>query len=331
MGKDYYKVLGLSKSANAEEIRTAYRKLALKYHPDKNKDPGAEEKFKSIAEAYEVLSDPKKKESFDKFGEEGVKGGMGMGPQPNFQGNFDPHQTFRMFFGDSDPFSMFCGVGEDDGIRMNFPGFGGIPSFNGNGYGGRVDSHSHGSRKKTQDPPVQYDLLVSLEEVATGTTKKMKISRKVFNPDNRTIRPEEKVLVIDIKPGWKQGTKITFPREGDQSPTTIPADIIFIVKDKDHPLFKRDGSDLIYTAKITLTQALCGAIIEIPTLDATRSRKLKLDGVIQPNTVKRMTGDGLPLSKEPHKRGDIIVTFDIQFPDNLSNDQKERLARVLEF
>jgi DnaJ-class molecular chaperone len=119
--------------------------------------------------------------------------------------------------------------------------------------GGQHPTHqTQTPRKKTQDPPIEHELFVTLEEIATGTTKKMKISRKVLNPDNRTTRSEDKVLTIDIKPGWKQGTKITFPREGDQGLTTIPADIIFIIKDKPHPTFRRDGADLIYTAKISL-------------------------------------------------------------------------------
>jgi len=107
MGKDFYKILGLTKGATDDDIKKAYRKLALKYHPDKNKEAGAEEKFKEVAEAYEVLSDPKKKEIFDKYGEEGLKagggtggggGGPGVGGQQFFYSNVDPHQTFRMFF-----------------------------------------------------------------------------------------------------------------------------------------------------------------------------------------------------------------------------------------
>jgi len=128
-------------------------------------------------------------------------------------------------------------------------------------------------RKKTQDPPIEHDLLVSLEEIASGATKKMKISRKVLSTDGRSIRVEDKVLSIEIKPGWKQGTKITFPREGDQSPSTIPADIVFIIKDKVHPVFRRDGSDLLYTSKISLKDALCGTTITVPTLEQSRVRK----------------------------------------------------------
>jgi DnaJ-class molecular chaperone len=150
---------------------------------------------------------------------------------------------------------MFFGGDDDDGPGSvgGFGGFQNLGGFNmgGHGGGGGVP-HSHSQRKKTQDPPIEHELFVSLEEIASGATKKMKISRKVLNPDNRSTRTEDKVLTIDIKPGWKQGTKITFPREGDQGPTSIPADIIFIVKDKPHQTFRRDGSDIIYTAKISL-------------------------------------------------------------------------------
>lgn len=117
MGKDYYKILGLAKGASDDDIKKAYRKLALKYHPDKNKEAGAEEKFKEVAEAYEILSDPKKKEIFDKYGEDGLKmgagGGGGPGPQSAGPGPYahtwsgDPNETFKMFFGNSNPFAAF--------------------------------------------------------------------------------------------------------------------------------------------------------------------------------------------------------------------------------
>ena len=147
---------------------------------------------------------------------------------------------------------MFFGGDDDDGPGPGgLGGFHNLGGFNMGGHGGGGGGHSM-QRKKTQDSPIEHDLLVSLEEIASGTTKKMKISRKVLNPDGRSTRTEDKVLTIDIKPGWKQGTKITFPREGDQSPSSIPADIVFIIKDKPHAVYKRDGSDLIYTAKISL-------------------------------------------------------------------------------
>ena len=132
-------------------------------------------------------------------------------------------------------------------------------SFGGGPGGPSTNSNIHQqmgqqSKKKSQDPPIFHDLLVSLEDIASGTTKKMKISRKVLSGDGRSTYLEDKVLTIDVKPGWKAGTKITFPREGDQSANTVPADIVFIIKDKPHQYFKRDGVDLIYSARITLRE-----------------------------------------------------------------------------
>ncbi|KAG1944782.1 dnaJ subfamily B [Pimephales promelas] len=260
MGKDYYSVLGIQKGASDDAIKKAYRKQALKYHPDKNKSPSAEEKFKEIAEAYDVLSDPKKKDIYDRFGEEGLKGGVpgGGGGGSNFTYTFqgDPHAMFSEFFGGRSPFEHMFGRngGMDEGMDTDDPfasfgmgGMGGFPrSFNTQGSGGRL--------VKKQDPPVTHDLRVSLEEVFTGCTKKMKISRKRLNPDGRTTRTEDKILTVEVKKGWKEGTKVTFPKEGDETATNIPADVVFVVKDKPHPVYRRDGSDIIYPAKITLKE-----------------------------------------------------------------------------
>ena len=277
MGKDFYKILGINKDATEDEIKKAYRKMALKYHPDKNKSPGAEEKFKEVAEAYEVLSDPKKKEIYDKFGEDGLRSG-GQSGAPEAEGGShnsysfhgDPHETFRMFFGEENPFSGFFPFGGppgsggsstrvffntggdpmdiDDDPFGRFGGFGGRQTM-----AGMPNIHG-GHRSKRQDPAIVHDLQVSLEDIYRGTKKKMKITRKVLNHDGRSTRMEDKVLTIDIKPGWKSGTKITFPKEGDQTPNNIPADVVFIIKDKRHPLFTRDGSNIKYKAKLGLRE-----------------------------------------------------------------------------
>jgi len=284
MGKDYYKILGVEKSASAEEIKKAYRKMALKYHPDKNKSSGAEEKFKEIAEAYDVLSDPEKRKLFDQFGEEGLKGGVGGGSAPGgpsggsytytFQG--DPKEMFRMFFGDAaggddDPFAgmlggMFGGRGMNGGkskIFFNSSGMGGgvgpermdVDDDLFEGFGSRRGGSFRQPRgKKRQDPTIMRDLPLSLEDVLHGATKKMKITRRVMSDSGQSTRSEEKILSIDVKPGWKAGTRITFAQEGDQLPGSVPADIVFIVRDKPHPQFIRDGCDIKYRAKIGLRE-----------------------------------------------------------------------------
>ncbi|XP_074642866.1 dnaJ homolog subfamily B member 4-like [Tubulanus polymorphus] len=352
MGKDYYKILGVDKNASEDELKKAYRKMALKYHPDKNKSPGAEEKFKEIAEAYEVLTDKNKRTIYDQYGEEGLKGGGGMpggssGPgftSYTFQG--DPHEMFRNVFGDDDPFAgifrsgfgggpggstriftSFGGGGpermdiDDDNPFHSFGGMGGGPfsSFNTSGMGGM-------SHKPRKDPAVVHDLPVSLEDIFNGTVKKMKISRKIL--DGKTVRKEDKILQVEIKKGWKAGTKITFPKEGDQNPNTIPADIVFVVKDKPHPVFTRDGSDTIYKAKISLRDALCGGTINVPTIDGKKI-PLRLTDIVKPGSKRKINSEGLPHPKQPTKRGDLVVEFDVKFPDQLSQSAKDALSATL--
>lgn len=374
MGKDYYKILGVAKGATDDEIKKGYRKMALKFHPDKNKAAGSEEKFKEIAEAYDVLSDAKKKEVYDKFGEEGLKGGGGgpSGPSgpPNgggfppggpgghpgfahqYQFNGDPHEIFKTFFGGKDPFADMMGGAGGPGGAFSFSTFGDHPNHpmdtddhfsqhqhQHGGAAGLGRNHSfhdfHGMRnqkspnRKRQDAAVERDLNVALEDIASGCTKKMKITRRVLNPDGKSTRSEDKVLSIDVKPGWKSGTKITFPKEGDQNPGSIPADVVFILRDKPHNLFRRDAADILYTANISLKDALCGGgNIQIPTLDG-RKIPLALDNVVKPTMKKKIKGEGLPLPKEPSKKGDLVVDFNIKFPDQVSSSVKEILRDTL--
>ncbi|ROT83431.1 heat shock protein 40 [Penaeus vannamei] len=176
----------------------------------------------------------------------------------------------------------------------------------------------HGTHDVFEDMLVgggSHDLYVSLEEVFTGVTKKRKITRNVLlTADGRSTLREEKILTIEVKPGWKEGTKIIFEKEGDQSPGKIPADIIFIIRDKPHPLFKRDGANLVYTAKIPLRDALRGTLVSVPTLTGQRVALNFNKETTKPQTTRRLQGYGLPYPKNPTRKGDIIVHFDIQFP-----------------
>merc|ERR1711962_1414634 len=344
MGKDYYKILGVAKGASDDEIKKAYRKLALKYHPDKNQTSGAEEKFKEIGEAYDVLSDSKKKQVYDQFGEEGLKGGMGGaggpngGGMPNFgNGGFsysyhgDPRATFSQFFGGSNPFasffsaspggmggpSSFSGVPGTEGMDIDIEELiGGLGNKNGGGRPSNFGSYGGVPSKqaKVQDATIEKEIPVSLEEIAKGAEKKMKISRKVHHEDGR-VSSEDKVLKINVKPGWKSGTKVTFSQEGDRVPGKIPADIAFIIRDKPHPIFTRDGTNLKYTYKIPLREALCGSTLQIPTLDGKKVGLNCSGEVLKPTTIKRLQGYGLPFPKEPHRKGDLLVSFEVLFPD----------------
>uniref|UniRef100_A0A8C3MV41 Uncharacterized protein n=1 Tax=Geospiza parvula TaxID=87175 RepID=A0A8C3MV41_GEOPR len=243
MGKDYYRTLGLARGASAADIRRAYRRQALRCHPDKDRSPGAEQRFKEVAEAYDVLSDPKKREIFDKYGEEGLKGGAptpgpGGSNGPTFTYTFrgDPHAMFAEFFDGRNPFDTFFvqrnGDDEDGDEAFN--------TFHVGGFGSVSFPRGRGGEGRKQDPPVLHELRVSLEEIYSGCTKKMKISHKRLGPDGKTVRNEDKILTIEVKKGWKEGTKITFPKEGDQTPNNIPADVVFVLKDKPHDVFRRD-------------------------------------------------------------------------------------------
>lgn len=348
MGKDYYKILGIPKTATDEEIKKAYRKLALRYHPDKNKAANAEEKFKEVAEAYEVLSDKSKREVYDKYGEDGLKGsgtrnGGGTNSSFTYQFHGDPRATFAQFFGSSNPFASFFGdnlfdknVFDLDTEHDFFSSpFGGLGSRHGLGGAFRPSFRSHSfnvhtpfKKEKQQDPPVEHDLYVTLEEIYHGCVKKMKISRRVALPDGSS-KKEDKYVSISIKPGWKSGTKVTFQKEGDQAQGKIPADIVFIIRDKPHAMFKREGSDLRYTARLTLKQALCGVVFQVPTMSGDKLRISTMQEIIKPNTVKRIQGYGLPFPKDTSRKGDLLVAFDIQFPEKLTAAQKEVLRDML--
>ena len=226
------------------------------------------------------------------------------------------HGLFEDMEVDEDPFiSMMGGVNPGRGPRRAF-------SFN---------PHDSGrsAKSKPQDAAVVRDLYVTLEEVARGVTKKMKITRNVTRNDHRGTQREEKILTIDVKPGWKEGTKVTFEKEGDQIPGKIPADIAFVIRDKPHPVFKRDASNIIYTAKVSLKDALCGTRVSVPTLTGQNVSLNLSREIIKPQTTKRLQGHGLPLPKEPHKKGDLIVHFDIQFPPTLTESAREILAEIL--
>ncbi|MGH0135436.1 UNVERIFIED_CONTAM: hypothetical protein FKN15_008045 [Acipenser sinensis] len=215
------------------------------------------------------------------YGLKGNPGGGGPTGSSSYTFHGDPHAMFAEFFGGQNPFDAFfsrSNGGEDVDMEDPFGGFGmgGMGGMGGfpRGFARNSSQMHHDGLTKKQDPAVVHDLMVSLDEIFSGCTKKMKISHKRLNPDGRSTRTEDKILTIEIKRGWKEGTKITFPREGDETPSNIPADIIFVVKDKPHPVFKRDGSDLIYPAKVTLRESLSsGAALQfkLPAIDTSNA------------------------------------------------------------
>jgi len=320
MTKNYYQILGVQRDASDADIKKAYRKAALKWHPDKNPDnkEAAEQKFKDVSEAYQVLSDSEKRAIYDQYGEDGLKQGV---PEAGFQGgfHFDPGQAediFSQFFGSSNPFASMFGGG------VGGAQFGGM----GNGGGGMPGMrHARGPKKA---PPVQQSLYCTLEELFTGCTKKLKITRRRLNADGQTTRQEEKVITIDVRPGWKSGTKITFEKEGDEGPGIIPADIVFILAAKPHPRFERLANDIVFKSRISLKQALTGCTVHIQTLD-NRKLAIPINEVVSPGYRKVVRGEGMPLSKSPSTRGNLIIKFDVSFPSQLTEKQKNQIRETL--
>ncbi|EZG45539.1 chaperone DnaJ [Gregarina niphandrodes] len=301
MGKDYYAILGVPKTANTKDLKKAFRKGAMQWHPDKHTEPAAkakaEEKFKDIAEAYDVLSDPKKKEIYDQVGEEGLKNGGaptgGFGPGVNAR--FTTHYTG---VDASDIFSRF---------------FGNNANFFDDEWGFATDRRKNGRQQTPDSQNNEIELSVSLEDVYKGATKRMKVNRARFTTQG-IRRDEDTILNIDVKPGWKDGTKITFNGEGQQdSPHQKPGNLIFLLRIVPHPRFSRQDDHLIYTAKISLRDCFIGTTVEIDTLDG---RKLRVDApsIITPKTRRVIAREGMPCQKTTGRRGDLIVEFEIVFP-----------------
>ncbi|KAJ6507944.1 hypothetical protein C8R47DRAFT_1100064 [Mycena vitilis] len=386
MGTDYYKLLGVEKSASDAEIKSAYKKMALKWHPDRNQ--GSEEsskKFKEISEAFEVLSDSNKRAVYDQFGEEGLKGG-GAGPQPGGPSGFsgfsgfpgggggggntftfstsggpgggfspgDPNKIFEHIFGSGMFGGGMGGMGGgmggggggggsgrrgsrrstfDQDVDMDgFSSFGGMPSGMGGGMGGGMPRQRRQSPSKAAPPSVPSEitrpLKLSLAELFSGTTKRLKVGRRLLDGSS-----EEKVLEIQVQPGWKSGTKVRFPGAGNDQPNGEAQDLVFVVEEKPHEVFVRDGNDLTCKLQISLLDALTGTGGK-KIVEALDGRKLQITvppGVVKPGQRTISSGEGMPIRKDGSvkRKGDLIVTWDVVFPDKLTPAQKEGLKKVL--
>lgn len=240
--------------------------------------------------------------------------------QPFSAPGYNPASKFAKLFGEHNPFANLSFHEQLDERRSS------QQDERRSSQQGPREPANTGEEEK--DPPIEYPLELTLEDLFTGRKKKMKITRNVVNSANWTTSKEEKLLTLDIKPGWKAGTKITFPNEGDQAIGKQAADVIFIVKEKPHPIFKREGDNLLYTAEISLKDALCSGVLQIPTIDG-RNISVAVTEVIKPGSVKAIPGEGMPISKSPGERGNLVVTFDVEFPSQLSPECQELIASAL--
>ncbi|XP_008331222.1 dnaJ homolog subfamily B member 13-like [Cynoglossus semilaevis] len=311
MAVDFYATLNLNRNATDGDIKKAYRRLALKFHPCNCDEAESRETFTHLGEAYDVLSDPRKRATFDKFGEEGLRDGLPpeLGNNQYWSNKYtyhgNPEKTFREFFGGNNPFADLHSNAEPlmlGGLRR--------------------------AVIKPQDPSIERELFLSLSDLFHGGTKKIRISRRVMNEDGHMSSIKDKILSIDVSPGWKEGARIVFSKEGDQGPNNVPADVVFIVRQKSHPLFKRQDDDLLYMMQISLEMALTGFSLEVETLDG-RLLRIPINDIVHPSYTKVVTGEGMPLLHSPSQRGNLVITFDIDFPKKLSFEQKLLIKKAL--
>ncbi|GAW17352.1 hypothetical protein ANO14919_068090 [Xylariales sp. No.14919] len=363
-----YDQLGVKPDATQDEIKKAYRKAALKYHPDKNKDnPNAAEKFKECSQAYEILSDPEKRKIYDQYGLEFLlRGGSapppGENPFANGQGMPSGFQSFdfgngampggaRSFhfttsgganpFNFSNPENIFAefmrgggaGMGGDDDDPNFASIFGaGIPRTSGGrpsrarGYAGGDPFRGGGGGATTEVTTVERALPLTLEELFNGITKKMKIKRKTFDESGKRTTSDQ-VLEVPIKPGLKKGSKIKFKGVGDQEEGG-KQDLHFIVEEKPHPLFVREGDDLVHTIDLELKESLTGWKRTVTTIDG-KQLNLEKGGPTGPGMSDSYPGLGMPISKKQNERGNFIIKYNVKFPTYLTARQKQQLKEIL--
>jgi len=308
-GKDYYKILGVSKSASPEEIKKSYRKMAMKYHPDRNQgDKGAEAKFKDVSEAYAVLSDPEKRKQYDMFGSEG------------FQRRFTQEDIFRDFdFG-----SIFKEFGFGSGRRSQnifsqiFGGTG-QTHFRGGGspFGSSFGAQS-GRAQGVRGQDLVYELSLTLEEAATTTDKVISYNVEGAQQDGVSVK---------IPEGISTGKKLRLQGKGKAGMYGgPPGDLYIQVKVLEHPLFKREGDDLFLTQDIKFSEAILGTEIEVPTIDK-KTLRLKIPHGTQSNAKFRFKGYGMP-HMNGNGRGDAYVEITIAVPKKLNKKQKALVKEI---
>lgn len=347
--RDYYEILGVGKTASDQEIKQAYRKLALKYHPDKNKgDTEAEDKFKEATEAYEVLRDSKKRSSYDKFGHDGVQGmdGMGRGAYTDFSdifGDFDLGDIFEGFFGSS-----------------------------GGGSRGRTKRARRGS-------DLQYDLAISLEDAAEGSEVQIEIPRKetcekcngtgssskskpavcptcngmgqvrqtqgffsisqacprchgegkiITSPcktcNGAGVTTKTRKITVKIPAGVESGSRLKITGEGEQAPHGgIAGDLYVVMHVQKHDVFERHGNDILSVVDVSFTLVCLGGEIQVPTITGAKV-KMKIPQGTENGQMFRLKGNGIPYLGS-YGKGDQLVKINIIVPKKLSSRQKELL------
>uniref|UniRef100_G3MME3 Chaperone DnaJ C-terminal domain-containing protein n=1 Tax=Amblyomma maculatum TaxID=34609 RepID=G3MME3_AMBMU len=301
MGRDYHMLLGLRKDASEDEIMEALKRYS-------------EEKDREVAEVYKAFLNMKRHDTEGCSSKEGLKDNVRSGghdvPKHQEHKNTPDGSFVAASEGFHDPFATFFGSGGPFG--SNF--------YNGS-------SAQRGTGEVLVNRATELDVHVTLEEVYSGCTKKVKVRRNVIARGEPTL--DEKMFTIEVKPGWKAGTRVTFRHEGNQFHYgSVPGDLVFVIRDKPHPHFRRDGVDVRYMAKITFKEALRGGKVEVPTLTHGKIT-VPLTDIVTPTTVQRIPGQGLPHSKDPTTRGDLLLSFDIECPRHTTEGERRLLWDAL--
>ncbi|XP_067445915.1 dnaJ homolog subfamily A member 4 [Thunnus thynnus] len=323
----YYDLLGVSPKASAEELKKAYRKLALKFHPDKNPNEG--EKFKLISQAYEVLSDPKKRDLYDQGGEQAIKeGGMG--------GGTAPMDIFNMFFGGGGRMQrerkgknvvhqlsvsleeMYNGTTRKLALQKN------VICEKCDGYGGKKGTLEKCSTCKGRGVQVKVQQIGPgmIQQIQTmcsdcqGQGESFSSKDRCKNCNGHKVERKKKILEVHIDKGMKDGQKISFSGEGDQEPGLEPGDVYIVLDQKEHPVFHRQDDNLIMKMNIKLVEALCGFKKTIQTLDNRTIVITSQPGeVIKYDDTKCVLNEGMPIYRDPYDRGQLIIQFQVEFPE----------------
>mmetsp|Transcript_60867 Transcript_60867/g.170190 ORF Transcript_60867/g.170190 Transcript_60867/m.170190 type:complete len:430 (+) Transcript_60867:16-1305(+) len=338
-----YEVLGVSKDADEGEIRKAYRKLALKNHPDKGGDP---EKFKEISAAYDILSDEEKRSTYDKYGLEGLEGQMGG------EGH-SAEDIFSMFFGGGGGGRRSRGPqkGEDivhsikasledlyNGKTVRLAISRNKPCQECDGRGGKegaekacTDCNGRGVRVQIrQIGPGMIQQMQSNCSACKGTGKCISEKDKCKSCKGSKVYKDRKVLEVNIEKGMSHGQKIKFSGEADEIPGTVAGDVIIVIQQKEHDSFKRKGADLVMTVKLSLSEALCGFTRTITHLDG---RVIKIESkpgeVIKHDSVKRIAGEGMPQHGNIFNKGGMFLHFEVDFPKTLPKEVIKKIKSVL--
>jgi len=309
MAEDYYKVLGINKNATKEEIKKAYRKMAMKYHPDHAKgDKGSEEKFKKISEAYAVLSDDEKRKQYDTFGSEGFQ--QRYSQEDIFRG-FDLGDILREF-----GFGGFGGAGGGRGGTYRFSFGGGESPY---GQGSPFEGFGGGRQAPVKGSDLVYELPLTLQEVLTGASKTISFEHK-----GRSER-----VTVKVPPGMVTGKKLRLSGKGEPSPYGgPPGDLYVQAKVIEDPMFAIDGRDLTTSREIRISDALLGTTLQVPTPEG-KELNLKIPPGTRPGTRMRLAGHGLPTSRDG-RRGDLFVRIQVQMPKKLTREQKKLAEKLKE-